>query len=148
MGQDNFRRQCDQFRRVSAYVLGFAAAPTGVDPYIAADDPTRLHECLLEGSDPSLKVRIVRSGRQQHADAPHALALLGVRRERPHGRTANERDEVAPLHSITSSARASSVGGISSPSAFAVLRFITNSNFVGSWIGRSPGFSPLSMRAA
>src|SRR2546421_5312035 len=33
-------------------------------------------------------------------------------------------------HSITSSARASSVGGTSSPSALAVLRLITNSNFV------------------
>jgi hypothetical protein len=36
-----------------------------------------------------------------------------------------------PRHSITSSARASSVGGTSRPSAFAVLRLMTNSNFVG-----------------
>src|SRR5262249_4015823 len=97
MGQDNFRRQCDQFRRVSAYVLGFAAAPTGVDAHIAADDPTRLRKCLLEGPDPGLKVRIVRSGRQQHADAPHALALLGLRNERPRGRDADKRDELAAL---------------------------------------------------
>jgi hypothetical protein len=34
-------------------------------------------------------------------------------------------------HSITSSARASSVGGTSRPSAFAVLRLMTNSNVVG-----------------
>jgi hypothetical protein len=48
--------------------------------------------------------------------APHALALLRVRRERPHDRRAAEqRDEIAPLHSITSSARASSMGGISKP---------------------------------
>jgi hypothetical protein len=58
------------------------------------------------------------------------------------------RRSAAPLHSITSSARASSVGGMSSPSALAVLTLITSSNFVDRWIGRSPGFSPLRMRAA
>src|SRR5262245_36334089 len=39
------------------------------------------------------------------------------------------------LHSITSSARASRVGGTSMPSAFAVLRLITNSYFVGACTG-------------
>jgi hypothetical protein len=34
-------------------------------------------------------------------------------------------------YSITSSARASSVGGTLMPSALAVLRLITSSNFVG-----------------
>src|SRR5262249_19540440 len=49
------------------------------------------------------------------------------------GRSAGEqRDELAPFHSITSSARASSDGGTSSASALAVLRLITSSNFVGS----------------
>ena len=51
--------------------------------------------------------------------------LLRPRRERPRRRRAAEqRDELAPLHSITSSARASSVGGTSRPSALAVLRLI------------------------
>ena len=50
-------------------------------------------------------------------------------------------------HSITSSARASSVGGMSKPSAFAVLRLITNSYLVGACTGRSAGFSPLRMRS-
>ena len=36
-------------------------------------------------------------------------------------------------------ARASSVGGTSRPSALAVLRLITSSNFVGAWTGRSAG---------
>jgi len=51
----------------------------------------------------------------------------------------------ARLHSysITSSARASSVGGTVRPSAFAVLRLMTISNFVGACTGRSAGFSPL-----
>src|SRR5262249_34777000 len=67
--------------------------------------------------------------------------LLG-RRERPRGgRAAEQRNELAPPHSITSSARASSVGGTSRPSILAVLRLITNSNLVGCSTGRSPGFA-------
>jgi hypothetical protein len=46
-------------------------------------------------------------------------------------------------YSITSSARASSVGGTSSPSVLAVLRLITSSNLVGCSTERSPGFAPL-----
>jgi hypothetical protein len=48
-------------------------------------------------------------------------------------------------YSITSSARASSVGEISRPIALAVLRLIMSSNFTGCSIGRSPGFSPLKI---
>jgi hypothetical protein len=46
-------------------------------------------------------------------------------------------------HSITSSARASSEGGTARPSAFAVLRLITSSYFVGCSIGRSTRLEPL-----
>src|SRR5262249_10487399 len=74
--------------------------------------------------------------------------LLRARRERPRRRcTANERDELASFHSITSSARASSVGGTSSRSALALLRLMTSSYFVGVCTGRSAGFSPLRIRS-
>jgi len=56
-------------------------------------------------------------------------------------------DAVRKVHSITSSAVASSADGMASPSAFAVLRLMARSNFVGSWIGNSPGFSPLRIRS-
>jgi hypothetical protein len=47
--------------------------------------------------------------------------MLRARRERPCCRAAEERDELAaPHHSITSSARVSSVGGTSKPSILAV----------------------------
>src|SRR5262249_54844927 len=46
--------------------------------------------------------------------------LLRARRERPCGCAAEERDELAAVHSITSSARASSDGGISRASVRAV----------------------------
>src|SRR6266446_8603613 len=51
-------------------------------------------------------------------------------------------------HSITSSAIASTPGGTVRPSALAVLRLITSSNFVGCQTGKSAGFSPLRMRPA
>jgi hypothetical protein len=52
------------------------------------------------------------------------------------------------LHSITSSARASSVGVISTPIAFAVLRFMTSSNAVGACTGSSAALAPSNMRSA
>src|SRR5262245_16281226 len=54
-------------------------------------------------------------------------------------------DELAPLHSITSSASATNLSGIRRPNAFAVLRLITISNLVGCWTGRSAGLVPLKI---
>ena len=75
-------------------------------------------------------------------------ALLRARRERPSCRTSEPRDELSPSQSITSSASTSSVRGTVKPSAFAVFRFMTNSNLVGCITGRSAGFSPLRIRLA
>src|SRR5262245_8003970 len=47
-------------------------------------------------------------------------------------------------HSLTSTARASSVGGTSSASAFAVDKLMTNSNLVGCSIGILAGCVPRS----
>lgn len=49
-------------------------------------------------------------------------------------------------YSIKSSAVASNFSGIVRPSAFAVLRLMTNSYLVGACTGRSGGFSPRNMR--
>ena len=55
--------------------------------------------------------------------------LLRARRERPpHCRAAEQRDELAPLHSITSSAKTYTWDGIVIPSTSAVLRLITRLN--------------------
>ena len=64
------------------------------------------------------------------------------RAERAAQSAAEQRDERAPVHSITSSARASSVGGMVRPSAFAVLRLIASSNLTGCSTGRSAGLVP------
>ena len=51
----------------------------------------------------------------------------------------SQRDELAPPHSITSSAVASNDDGMVRPSALAVLRLITSSNLTGPWTGSSLG---------
>ena len=55
------------------------------------------------------------------------------------------RDECAAFHSITSSARARSEGGIVRPSALAVLKLMTNSSLVGNSTGKSLAFAPLNI---
>src|SRR5262249_55238905 len=87
--------------------------------------------------------------------APARSAAMSVARLRPrpdaeivYGGEVSFEPPSASHHSITSSARASILSGISMPSVFAVLTLITSSNFVGSITGRSPGFSPLRMRLA
>src|SRR5262245_35066236 len=102
-------------------------------------------QLIEERDDP----RRVASNLGQKAETVGAASLLRARRERPrsHSRAAEQRDELAPRHSITSSARASSVGGKSRPSALAVFRLITSSYLVGACTGRSAGFSPLRMRS-
>src|SRR5262245_57404589 len=77
--------------------------------------------------------------------------LLRARRERPHCRAAEQRDELAALHrchSITSSASARSRSGTSMPSALAVARLMTRSILVASSTGMSAGFAPLRIRPA
>src|SRR6516164_9643477 len=99
---------------------------------IAVAAQTEFLQGLRERYDARLTFRLVSAVVHQHADAAHSAGLLRARRERHRSRcTAYDCNELAPLHSITSSAVESSVGGIVTPSAFAVLRLITNSNLVG-----------------
>src|SRR5262249_9310404 len=76
------------------------------------------------------------------------ISLLRVRRERPRGRAAKQRDEITSFHSITSSRRPRSGNGTSNPSALAVLRLITRWTAVACITGRSAGLTPLRIRLA
>src|SRR5262249_51649679 len=70
----------------------------------------------------TLQVVVGRRTCRQIADARRLFARLRVRGERPGGcRAGEQRDELPPSHSITSSARASKGGGTSTPSALAVF---------------------------
>src|SRR5262249_55089558 len=77
--------------------------------------------------------------RHHEADDRHC-GLLRLRGEwTAYGTAANEDDELAPPHSITSSARTISDDGMVRPSVLAVLMLMSSSNFVGCSTGRSDG---------
>jgi hypothetical protein len=62
-------------------------------------------QTLPKGRGAGLALWIILRIVHQHCDPAHPLALLRARRDRPRRRAAEERYEVAPIHSITSSAR-------------------------------------------
>ena len=88
----------------------------------------------------------LRQGRCRGFGHPHRRRFLRVCGKRPcRSHASKQADERAPHHSITWSARASSIGGISRPSALAAWRLITRSNFVACSTGRSLGFAPFKI---
>src|SRR5262245_17023241 len=119
--------------------------PAKFDGNILALDVARLFQAAAECSDE--RCPLIGRAAVQMADHRHPQ-LLRARRDRPrYRRAADQRNELAPPdHSITSSARASSVGGTVRRSMRAVWWLITSSNFEACTTGRSPGFSPLRMR--
>src|SRR5262249_39790449 len=117
-----------------------------VDPHIAANTPAHFLQALVERRKSIVAFWIIHGAVHKHADPPQ---LLRPRRERPRGRSAaEERDELAPLHSITSSTMESTACGTSMFSARAVCKFMTSSNLVDCSTGSSAGFSPLRILPA
>jgi hypothetical protein len=112
-------------------------------------------DCLSlakQANTPALRQRLMDMARDwmrasmEEQDAS-ASVLLRARPERPCRRRAEQRDELAALHSITSSARASTEEGMSRPSVLAVRILTTSSYLIGVCTGRLAGASPLRMRA-
>src|SRR5262245_19047444 len=145
IGDDNVDVEPNELRRKFGIALAAALRIPIFNRKIATFDPAELAQPLHKSSDPLTFGR--RRGGPQVTDSRQLPRLLRPHRERPHRRAAEQRDELAPPHSMTSSARARSVGGTSMPSALAVLRLTTSSYFVGACTGRSAGFSPLRMRS-
>src|SRR6266571_7791545 len=123
--------------------MGLVVGPAVFDPDIPTFSKPGIGQTAEEAGDAEV-LGLLRSA-AEIPDCGHSR-LLSVRRERPRGcHATKQRDELAPFHSITSSARASSEGGTSIPSALAVLRLMRNSNLVGCSTGRSPGLAPFSI---
>jgi hypothetical protein len=98
--QEDVGCERDQFCRVSVNIAGIG--PAGFDPQVAALAPSQLAERLCERREPGLSLGIASDEIQEHADAPHALALLRARHEGPkkrrRRRAAEQRYELAAFH--------------------------------------------------
>ena len=94
---DDVRRERDQFRRVSAKVVGIGRGPARVDPHVAAVGPAQLRQRLA--GTPRCGPVIPASSAAEAMRTPMRripLGLLRARRERPRRRRAAEqRDELA-----------------------------------------------------
>jgi hypothetical protein len=144
---NHFGRKAYEFRCQWFHTSCFTPRPAGRDPQVPAFNPTQVLKPSLQSRYTGLPLGVALGEVHEDADVP--LRLLRARRERPGSRRAAEqRDELAPFHSITSSAATSSLSGTVRPSAFAVLRLMPNSNFTVCWTGKSPGFSPFRIRPA
>src|SRR5262249_58990107 len=127
-----------QFTRQGRQSIQLIIGPAILDDDVLTLDKASFFEALAKSTQTVLDHRARRSVVEE-PDHRHCR-LLRARRERPRRRTAEQRDELAAFHSITSSARASTAAGISRPSALAVLRLITSSYLVGACTGKSAGF--------
>src|SRR5262249_49752483 len=114
--------------------------PAVLDGHVSALDIAGFVEPLLKGCHNA--GGFLWRPRAQPSDDRHRRLLVVHPQLSRRGPT-EHRDELAPFHSITSSASASTLGGTWSPRFLAVLRLITNSNFVGWRTGRSAALAPL-----
>src|SRR5262249_20946338 len=92
---------------------------------VLAFDIAGFPKALTARAHPVLADQRWRSSKQ--ADDRHSRRLLRPRCQWARRRAAEQREEIAPFHSITSSAVASSVEGTAMPSSLAVRRLITSS---------------------
>src|SRR5262245_45406941 len=118
--------------------------PAVVDHDVLALDKASFVQSLANNGD---KMGIgSRRTAAEEANHRHPTWLRPRRERRCRRLAAEQRDELAPPHSITSSPRSRIAVGIVTPSALAALRLTTVSNAVACWTGRSAGFSPLRIR--
>src|SRR5262245_5948559 len=147
VADDHVGQQLYEFFGEPPHENRIVRSPTVFQLKVSSIDPSEPAERALQRRNVGSCLRVSLRKLHQYPDPRYLLRSLSHSGKRPRGRAAEERDELAALHSITSSARASTVVGISRPSALAVLRLITNTYLVGACTGRSAGCSSLRMRS-
>src|SRR5262249_56230300 len=98
--------------------IGVAVSPGVFDLYILPVYVAGVPETLQK----TTHIRREHVGGCAVKETHHGHRLLRVRRERPRSGDAEQRDELATPHSITSSARATKAGGTARTTAAPVLR--------------------------
>src|SRR5262249_49524186 len=83
-----------------SHSIEIARRPAIISAKVASFYPPQVLQALPESREPGAPLRIGVGVAPSHhgGKPPHAVALLRVRRERPRGRAAEERDERASFH--------------------------------------------------
>src|SRR5262245_3106972 len=146
-GHNHLDVQGDQFGDQRGKDLILSLRPAIFDGNVAALLVAERTQPVAEWRD---EIRFKLGGRVAQETNPGDFRgrLLRARHERPSCRAAEQRDELATRHSITSSASESRLSEILTPSAFAVFMLITSSNLTTCCTGKSAGFAPLRILAA
>src|SRR5262249_895259 len=143
-GENNIDLESDELGRDLGKAFGAPVRPANLNCDVSALGPVEFTQPLHKSGGPWAPGRS--RGPAQEPDGFHLCWLLRASCERPCGRAAEQSDELAAVHSITSSTVICMIIGTVRPSAFAVLRLMIRSSFTACWTGRSAGFSPLRMR--
>src|SRR5262249_291690 len=131
---DHGNRPCDEISRQPRQSVISTLRPAVFDRNVLAFNKASLIEALTEGCQQGS--RIAGGGIPEKSN--RRKPLLRARNHRPRRCAAEPRDELAPVHSMTSFALRRIGVGSSMPMAFAVLRFTAKSNRLGCSIGMSP----------
>src|SRR5262249_13859317 len=144
---DRVHAEPEQFFRDVDISLGGALGPTIFQPQVLSLNVAKFTKTLAQTLD--CRERERRDYPDRHRPRwPGRTSDVGQHRpEPPRRRAAQQRDDLAPLHAMPSSARTKNVSEIARPSVLAVLRLTMSANFVGCSIGRSAGLAPLRMRS-
>jgi hypothetical protein len=131
------------FSRSRARALSFFTSAA----WDSCEEATRALGSVLVERRPRTRIRLFASLRDKVTSSAQSLVpFRGPSQGSSLSILTEPRYETRPAHSITSSARASNLSGMVSPSVFAVARLITSSNLVGCSTGRSAGFAPSRIR--
>src|SRR5215472_10361257 len=105
MDHHDIGRGGEQFLCENTRALDIRIGPSLLDPRVAAVYPTQSRQFLHECGKKASKFRIALGQPHQHADPPHSMGFLRARDARPcDWRPAEQQNELAPSHSIASSA--------------------------------------------
>src|SRR6516165_51801 len=95
---DDVGLKADQLLRERSYLIYVNAEPPKVHSHVTAIGPTQTRKRLRERRHARLIYGIAFVKLHEHANAPHAVALLRPRREWPRRRAPEPRDECPPSH--------------------------------------------------
>src|SRR5262249_15828189 len=133
----------NQLRGKPGKSIEFLFRRTELEERILAFNITGFAQCFTQLRPKGLDICIVYEERTNSIDL---RLLLRACRNWPGRHAAHYCDELAPSHSIPSSAATSSFSSTVRPSILAVETLMTSSNLLDCATGKSAGFAPLRMR--